>query len=68
MKFERCKAISVDLLGGGLFDNTDQHDCQEFLKLLIYAIHDENNVIAKHSTPKIVYLKNNLQNLIQQVE
>jgi hypothetical protein len=66
-KFDFSRKISVSLLGGGIFDNTDQHDCQEFVKLLIYAIHDENNIIEKHGTPKIVYLKSNLQNLIEQV-
>ncbi len=30
-------------LCGGLFDNFDQHDCQEFLKLLIYTVHEENS-------------------------
>ena len=27
----------------GEYDNTDQHDCQEFLRNLLQQIHNENN-------------------------
>lgn len=51
-------------LAGGLFDNYDQHDCQEFLKVLIYQIHEENDSPIKSVTPKKGGNKSSYQELL----
>jgi len=40
-------------LADGVFNNHDQQDCQEFIKLLLYGIHEEVEKAAVQNYQKI---------------